>query len=324
MSAGTEIAPGVHRIDAEVGGRPLYLFAFLGERRLLLDAGCASTVDEFIAPALAGLGLGLSDLDMLMISHCDLDHQGGAHRLKSANPALWISCGAPDIPLVSDPEVLVSRRYQGYRAEHGLTPDEEALAWMREESGKPVHVDVGWVGDEVLALEPGWNLRVLHVPGHSPGHLALFDERSRALFAGDCLQGSVYLGLDGMPKLCPTYTHVDDYLMTAALVQSLGPSELHGCHWPPQRGDEVAAFIGETREYVDRMDGLVRSSLASQPSTLSALVASVNQQLEPPWPDEIAPELVYSVHGHVERLVASGEASQTAGPNGVIVYGARQ
>ena len=35
---------------AEVGGRPLYLFLFLGERRLLLDAGCASTVDEFIVP----------------------------------------------------------------------------------------------------------------------------------------------------------------------------------------------------------------------------------------------------------------------------------
>ena len=45
-----EILDGIHRIDAEVGGRPLYLFLFLGERNLLLDAGCATTVEESIAP----------------------------------------------------------------------------------------------------------------------------------------------------------------------------------------------------------------------------------------------------------------------------------
>ena len=321
----TELVTGVHRIDAEVGGRPLYLFAFLGqERRLLLDAGCASTVDEFISPALARLGLGLSDVDMLMITHSDLDHQGGAHAMKSANPALWISCGALDIPLVSDPEVLVSRRYQGYRAEHGLTPDDDALRWMREESGGPVQIDVGFTGDEVLALEPGWNLRVLHVPGHSAGHLALLDERSGALFAGDCLQGSVYLGLDGTPKLCPTYTHVDEYLATATLVESLAPTELHGCHWPPQRGDEVAAFIAATREYVDQLDGLVREALATRPLALSDLVIRVNGQLAQPWPDAVAPELVYSVHGHAERLVARGEASRTVGSDGIVIYGGHQ
>jgi glyoxylase-like metal-dependent hydrolase (beta-lactamase superfamily II) len=324
MSASTEIVPGVHRIDAEVGGRPLYPFAFLGERSLLLDAGCASTVDEFIAPALDELGVARSNLDALVITHSDLDHQGGAHALKRANPSLWISCGALDIPLVRDPETLVSQRYRAYQAEHGFGPDEAALEWMRAESGDRVPIDVGWVGGEVLSLEPGWNLRVLHVPGHSPGHVALFDERSGALFAGDCLQGSVYLGLDGTPKLCPTYTHVDEYLNTAALIESLGPSELHGCHWPPQRGKEVTTFIAETRAYVEHVDGLVQASLASEPATLVALISRVNEQLDPPWSDEIAPELVYSVHGHAERLVASGDAARSTDANGVIVYEVRQ
>ena len=257
---------------------------------------------------------------MLMITHSDLDHQGGAHTIKRANPGLWISCGALDIALISDPDLLVSWRYQGYRTEHGLTPDDAALQWMRDESGGPVQIDVGFTGDEVLALEPGWNLRVLHVPGHSAGHLALLDERSGALFAGDCLQGSVYLGLDGTPKLCPTYTHVDDYLATAALVESLAPTELHGCHWPPQRGDEVAAFIGETRDYVDHLDGLVRDVLNAQPLALSDLVSRVNDRLRPPWPEAVAPELVYSIHGHAERLVARGEASRTVGSDGIVIY----
>jgi glyoxylase-like metal-dependent hydrolase (beta-lactamase superfamily II) len=316
-----ELVPGVHRIDAEVGGRPLYLFLFLGERRLLLDAGCASTVEEFIVPALAELGLGLADLDVLVVTHSDLDHQGGAGALKQANPSMWVGCGVLDIPLVSDPEALVTRRYQAYVDAHRIGPDERALAWMRAESGSAVRVDLGLCGGELLSLGPGWNLRVLHVPGHSPGHLALFDERSRALFGGDCVQGSVYLGLDGTPKLCPTYTHVEEYLATAAVIESLAPREMHECHWPAARdGSEVAAFLAETRDYVARVDRLVRSSLAVGPLTLAALIAGVNSQLDDPWPDGLAQELVYSVHGHAERLVSSGVASRALGADGRVVY----
>jgi len=314
-----ELVDGVHRIEAEVGGRPLYLFAFLGERRLLLDAGCASTVDEFIAPSLDELGLGLSDLDMLVVTHSDLDHQGGASRLKEANRGLWVTCGVLDIPLVSDPEALVVRRYQAYAALHGIGPGEDALTWMRRESGGPVRVDVGWSGGERLELGPGWSVRILHVPGHSIGHLAVYDERSGSLFSGDCLQGSVYLGLDGTPKLCPTYTHVDDYLATATLIESLAPRELHGCHWPAARGDDVAAFIAESRDYVEHVDGLVRACL-TEPLTLDALIACVNRRLGSPWPDEIATELVYSLHGHVERLVALGAATSVRGADGHLVY----
>lgn len=318
MSA-VELVPGVRRIEAEVGGRPLYLFLFLGERRLLLDAGCASTVQQFIVPALEQLGLGVADLNILVITHSDLDHQGGAHALRQANPALWVSCGTLDIPLVCDPEALVRQRYEAYRAEHGIGPDAGALAWMRDESGAPERVDIGWSGGERLELDPGWNVRILHVPGHSPGHLALFDERSGALFSGDCVQGSVYLGLDGTAKLCPTYTHVDEYLATASLIESLAPRELHGCHWPALRGPEVAAFITESRAYVAHMDALVRDCLR-EPVTLEALIARVNEQLDSPWPRDVAPELVYSIHGHAERLVADGLATRAPGADGRVVY----
>jgi glyoxylase-like metal-dependent hydrolase (beta-lactamase superfamily II) len=314
-----ELMPDVHRIEAQVGGRPLYLFAFLGERRLLLDAGCASTVDEFVVPYLDKLGLGVEDLDLLVVTHSDLDHQGGVHALKRANPSLWVTCGVLDVPLVSDPDALISRRYEAYRAQHGIGPDSSVLAWMREESGAPECVDVGWSGGELLQLGAGWTLRVLHVPGHSPGHLALFDERSGALFGGDCLQGSVYLGLDGRPKLCPTYTHVDEYLATAALIESLRPRELHGCHWPVQRDGAVTSFIAETRDYVEHLDRLVRASL-EEPLMLRALITRVNEQFAEPWPEETAPELVYSVHGHAERLVALGLATRERGADGRVIY----
>jgi glyoxylase-like metal-dependent hydrolase (beta-lactamase superfamily II) len=302
-----------------VGGRPLYLFLFLGERRLLLDAGCASTVDEFIVPALAELGLGLEDLDLLVVTHSDLDHQGGTSGLRRAKRSLWVGCGVLDMPLVADPSALVTKRYHAYVEAHGIKPDDGAVAWMHEEAGEAERIDIGLAGGELIGLAPDWNLRVLHVPGHSSGHVALFDERARALFSGDCLQGSVYLGLDGTPKLCPTYMDVEQYLATASLVESLAPSELHGCHWPPQRGPAVFSFIGETREYARHIDELVRASL-TEPLTLRSLIARVNEQLDAPWPDELAGELVYSLHGHAEWLAARGLAVRERDVDGRFVY----
>ena len=41
------------------------------------------------------------------------------------------------------------------------------------------------IEDGELADVPGWKLRALHTPGHTPGHLCFVDERSRRLFSGD-------------------------------------------------------------------------------------------------------------------------------------------
>jgi hypothetical protein len=107
-----------------------------------------------------------------------------------------------------------------------------------------------------------------------------------------------------MPKLCPTYTHVDPYLHTIDLIESIAPSELHGCHWPAARGAEVvAAFLDESRAYVEHVDGLVRACLAEAPEglTLRELIECVNERLDEPWEPGVAQELVYSLHGHAER-----------------------
>lgn len=318
----TEIGADIHRIEAEVGGRPLYLFLFLGEQKLLLDAGCSTDVEASILPYLATLGLGPRDLDLLLITHPDLDHQGGVHALAAANPDLTVACGALDRDLVSDPELILERRYLAYVAAHGIGYDQETSDWMREMCGEAHQVDRVFAGGETIELAPGWDLSVLHVPGHSAGHLAVQDSRTGALFSGDCVQGSVYLGLDGTPRLCPTYTDVDPYLETIERVRALAPSELHGCHWPTARGAEVDAFLDESRAYVDRLDELARTCLLEADSglTLRELIACVNGRLPRPWEPGVAAELVYSLNGHVERLVELGEAEAERDGGSPVVY----
>ena len=299
----SEILDGVHRIDAEVGGRPLYLFLYIGERKLLLDAGLASTVPDFVIPYVRSLGLGPQELDVLVITHPDSDHQGGVHALAAAFPGLEIACGALDRELVSDPDAIMTLRYDAYRADHGIGYDAETTAAIRAMCGEAEPVGRGFSGGETIDLGGGRELRVLHVAGHSPGHIALHDSRTGALFSGDCVQGSVYLGLDGMPKLCPTYTDVGPYLDTIGSIRALAPSELHGCHWPTARGAEVEAFLDESETYVEHVGRLVDDCFAAAPDglTLRSLIACVNARLARPWEPAVAQELVYSLHGHAER-----------------------
>ena len=112
--------------------------------------------------------------------------------------------------------------------------------------------------------------------------------------AATALQGSVYLGLDGSRKLCPTYTDVDPYLETIDLVEALAPGELHGCHWPAARGPQVQAFLDESRAYVMHVDGLAEDCFAAAPDglTLRELIVCVNERLDEPWDAALAQELV--------------------------------
>jgi hypothetical protein len=79
---------------------------------------------------------------MLVITRCDDGHHGGAHALRRPKAPL-VSGGGSDLALVSDPEVLVARRYGAFRAEHGIGPDETSSARLRAESGEPERVVYG-------------------------------------------------------------------------------------------------------------------------------------------------------------------------------------
>ncbi len=66
---------------------------------------------------------------------------------------------------------------------------------------------------------------VLHLPGHTPGSIGLWDGRSGALFSGD----AVYDGplFDFLPE-----SNIDDYLVTMRRLRDLPVTVVHGGHDP--------------------------------------------------------------------------------------------
>src|ERR671925_23747 len=66
----------------------------------------------------------------------------------------------------------------------GIGYDADTFAWLRDAMGTDTPVDIRLTGGEVLRLGPELELRVLHLPGHSPGHIGLWEPASRTAIVG--------------------------------------------------------------------------------------------------------------------------------------------
>lgn len=87
-----EEVPGIYRL--RVPFDTVYTSVFLltvGNRNIMVD--CATTaydVDSFIVPALSERGIGLSDVDTIVISHGHADHAGGLDRILTLSPSIEV------------------------------------------------------------------------------------------------------------------------------------------------------------------------------------------------------------------------------------------
>jgi glyoxylase-like metal-dependent hydrolase (beta-lactamase superfamily II) len=310
-----EISPGIYLIAGTVGGRPLQLFLLRGpERTVLLDTGCAPDPEQIIFPYLKGLGLAPTDVDLIINTHSDVDHCGGNASFKRAHAGVWLTCGEADRALVEDPQVMWARRYNSSAARHGLAYDEAGQKWIMDMLGEAQAVDFTWRGGETLRLGPDWVVEIHATPGHTPGHLTVFDPRSCTALMGDAAHGAVYLDTSGKPALCPTYVHVESYLATLEALGRLDAVTLAGCHWPVKRGPEVAAFLDESRRFVERAEQVLLAELdrRAEGATLGELIGAAGPQLGD-WPRSVDIELMYALNGNLERLIDQGRVKASEG-----------
>jgi glyoxylase-like metal-dependent hydrolase (beta-lactamase superfamily II) len=245
----------------------------------------------------------------IIVTHSDVDHQGGLHSLKQLAPQAILSCGTADAPAVSDPAVILETRYEKYRAQHGHHYDDATLEWLKNELGKPQAIELTYDGGEVISLGREGSLQIIHLPGHSHGHLGLWNPERRILIGGDAIQGRGYDDVHGQPALCPTYLHVQPYLATIAFIEALGPDCYIGCHWPVMDSARaVLDFCRESRSFVELAESLVLEAIRESKGagiTLTELCKRTGPLLGG-WPSAAHHELCYAICGHLEDLLLRG------------------
>ena len=294
-----ELYDRVYQIQSLFGGRNLFQYLLVGRNTVLVDTGIAETPEKVIFPYMERLGLALDKLTLAVTTHSDLDHQGGNDAIKVASPRTLLSCGEADCELVESPRQLFDRRYNFLRENHdvGFDPD------PGPEAGRLRRMDMTFSGGERILLDDDWALEVLHVPGHSHGHLALYDPKNKAAFVGDAIHGRGCPKAEGGMAIPVTYYYVDTYLSTLRYFESLEIKTLYSGHWPIMTGDEIRDFISDSRQTVEIFDRTILSSLSKHPSglTMKELIDAVSNAVGE-WPNETWSLAMFPVKGHMDRL----------------------
>ena len=302
-----EVAPGLHRIEAPLGERFVCLYLLIGEERaLLIDTGVAGTPQAALLPYLATIGVDPRRIAYVLITHADFDHSGGNGDVREMAPDARFLCHELDRPQIESIDRMVVERYGEFAADHGIDESNETKIFMRAQQ-RDVPIDIGLTGGERIRLGPDWHVDVLHTPGHSRGHLSVYDPRSRSAVIADAALWNAVLTKAGDPAFPPTYRYVDTYIATIHRLQGMPIDTLLTSHYPIARGGGVAEFLGESRAYVDRVDDALRQELArsGDAMTMRELTTALGPRLGM-WPDAAGVYLVHPLQGHLERLLGRG------------------
>jgi glyoxylase-like metal-dependent hydrolase (beta-lactamase superfamily II) len=227
--AAVELAPGVWRIPtAPADLINSFLFADEDGSLTLVDAGL-KRADKKLLAALAALGKAPQDVERIVLTHAHQDHAGGLAGLKQATGA---DVQAHDRDAVylqrGKPPQLDTTRLSG-----------RILNRARGGFGK-VEVGVTFQDGELLPI--GGGLRVVHTPGHSPGHVSLLHEPSKVLITGDAIFN--VRGLRYSPAWFCT-----DIRLSRETADRLGELEYdvvaftHGAHIASGAREAVRAFL---------------------------------------------------------------------------------
>jgi glyoxylase-like metal-dependent hydrolase (beta-lactamase superfamily II) len=188
MSAST--GPPFERVIVPTPYRvgPANVYVFTAEPVTLFDCGPNTPATETaLMLGLERAGVRPEQIARIVISHAHPDHYGMAPRLREISGAR-IMLGERDLPKLADRSMMVATGRLLLRA--GMPMDELVDMGERERRLGDLRPDV--VGAETLAGGDrlgfdGFDLEVLHLPGHTAGHICLYHTASGVLFSGDTL-----------------------------------------------------------------------------------------------------------------------------------------
>jgi glyoxylase-like metal-dependent hydrolase (beta-lactamase superfamily II) len=295
-----EVAPGIHRIESSLGARFMAQYLLVGEaRRLLVDTGMPDTPAGALRPYLESIGLGLDAVDDVLISHADLDHSGGNRALRALHPRARFACHELDRHWIESNHAMVSENYLWHEP-HGFEgPDEAGRRELLAMCGGDAPIDEGLQGGETLRLGDDWRVEILHLPGHTFGHLGVWDPRSRAAIVIDAVLERGIYGNDGTLLIPPRIYDLAGYRRTIERVKALEPELLLTAHYPVMDAGEARAFLDRSLAFTVDVEQAVQTERASGTSGLLELTRLMDARFGP-YP-EFANELAALV-----RVVSPG------------------
>jgi glyoxylase-like metal-dependent hydrolase (beta-lactamase superfamily II) len=246
---------------------PVGAYVIWGEANAIVDTGPPQGSADVISSVLGTIALTRADVDLILNTHGHIDHIGGDVFLKEAGRAS-LMIHEDDAVFLEDHERSFELFYTPRRE---CDIQQEKVAFLRG-VGPEVVVDRRLGDNELIDLGDGAELKVVHLPGHTPGSVGFYWENEAILLCGDSVLG---LGMPGgfLPLIydLSSYEKSIKRLMEMPLRMMLFSHPQRGLRLHPSlvREDrEVQEYLSDSLEMARRLrEAFRRRAADEQPLT---------------------------------------------------------
>jgi glyoxylase-like metal-dependent hydrolase (beta-lactamase superfamily II) len=271
---------------------------------------------EFVRKKLQSAGFDLNDIERIIITHGHLDHFGLAFRIcKAAGREIDCFIHAEDsrrvlskdfhnemwgkeikefANMVDMPEAEIQKMKNHFSSFRDLADPLDDVLHMKD-------------GDEFIG--DGYNLKIIHTPGHSPGTCCLYDSQHKVLFSGDHIIKHItpnpFIEMNHDKLSDPKYQSLKAYLDSLDKLIGLDVRFVFPGHG--EYIEDLPSIISAYREHHQQRMNLVWDALKKKSRPIYHLIEDVF----PFVPENDVFLAVSEIFVHLEILINEGRAELT-------------
>jgi len=266
-------------------------------------------------------GLRIRDIDQIVLTHQHVDHSGLLRTIKEHHPLVKIYAHPWTIPWIEQETGFIQQKltfFQRLFSENGLSKQqiEEIEKFYNDLNQYMDSTKIEGIledGDRVEGLKD-W--KVIHSPGHSQGHIVLYNEKNKDLIAGDHLIGHTSAGAFIEPAIVegsPRPKSVIGYRDSLKKIRNLPLNDIYSGH---------GAVIHNPYEIIDQQLLRFERKKRQLESYLSQGEFSVYELMQLVYPNRYQKHLALffaEVLGHLDLLEEEGKVKLVK-VQGIIKY----
>jgi glyoxylase-like metal-dependent hydrolase (beta-lactamase superfamily II) len=325
-----KVAPGIYQLKLPMSDSPLrHLNCYLIEGKdgwLMLDTGW-HTPDTFntLETGLRDLGLDVADIATIVVTHIHPDHFGLAGKIKHLSPRTQLLMHRWESDLIESRYINFANLRDKIGAmlqRHGVPLLN--MSALQSASMPALQFVTVTFPDDVLyggeIINTGvYNLEVIWTPGHSPGHICLYEPQNKLLFSGDHI----------LPSITPNVSYhvqsgdnpLGDYLYSLQKLRNLPVDKVLPAH--EHIFSNLQGRIQEIVDHHNRRKGEIQQAIAKEPHNAYEISSKITWDIGLTWeqfPDLQKRFAVMETIAHLECMRWEGIVRRTVKGNSIL-YG---
>jgi glyoxylase-like metal-dependent hydrolase (beta-lactamase superfamily II) len=197
-----EVAPSIFRVEVPIPDNPLQsinsYFIKSGDRNLVIDTGMNLPESKrALSSAVSALEIDLNKTDFF-ITHLHADHLALALHLATKNSKLYLN--RTEFDLISSPNGW--EMYHAFYLKYGFPDD----ALQQSEQHHPARAINPELMQHFTSVNGGETIKIgdysfqcISTPGHSPGHICLYEPSKKILISGDHILFDITPNINSWP-----------------------------------------------------------------------------------------------------------------------------